>query len=196
MHWDNAEVPMQEPTKLNEGNIDKFEKERFLTSEPETTDAARIQQILDIKYSKADLETLVNKIGEINPEQKTRILEVLKKFEHLFDGSLGEWKTAPVELELKDPSGKPYHAKPYPVPQSQEAKLKAEIERLVELKVLRKVNESEWASPAFTISKPDGTLRSLTDSRELNKRLKLYPYPLPKIQDMLQKLEGFQWATS
>ena len=114
----------------------------------------------------------------------------------MFDRTLGEWATAPVDLELKDPEGKPYHAKPYPVPQSQEVKLKAEIERLVELKVLRKVNESEWASPAFTISKPDGTLRSLTDSRELNKRLKRYLMPLPKIQDMLQKLEGFQWATS
>ena len=61
MHWDNAEVPMQEPMKLKEENIDKFEKELFLTSEPETTDAARTQQILDIKYSKADLETLVKK---------------------------------------------------------------------------------------------------------------------------------------
>ena len=196
MHWDNAEIQMQEPDWLNTENIDEFEKELFMVHDPETTDADRIQRILDMKYSKANLETMVKQIKHLNNEAQERLLNVLKKFEHLFDGTLGEWKTAPVELELKDPNCKPYHAKPYPVPQSQEAKLKAEIARLVELKVLRKVNESEWASPAFTISKPDGTLRSLTDSRELNKRLKRCPYPLPKIQDMLQKLEGFQWATS
>ena len=48
----------------------------------------------------------------------------------------------------------------------------------------------------FTISKPDGSLRSLADLRELNKRIRRHPFPIPKIQDMLQKLEGFMWATS
>ena len=48
----------------------------------------------------------------------------------------------------------------------------------------------------FTISKPDGTLHSLADLRELNKRIRRHPFPIPKIQDMLQKLEGFMWATS
>jgi hypothetical protein len=56
-----------------------------------------------------------------------------------------------IDLKLKDPDAKPYHAKPYPVPQSQEAKLKAEIERLVPYGVLSKVNGSEWASPMFTV---------------------------------------------
>ena len=30
----------------------------------------------------------------------------------------------------------------------------------------------------------------------LNKKLKLKPYPMPKINEMLLKLEGFQYATS
>ena len=48
----------------------------------------------------------------------------------------------------------------------------------------------------FTISKPDGSLRSLADLGELNKRIRRHPFPIPKIQDMLQRLEGFMWATS
>ena len=47
----------------------------------------------------------------------------------------------------------------------------------------------------FTISKPDGSLWSLADLRELNNRIKHYPFPIPKVQDMLQKLEGIMWAT-
>jgi hypothetical protein len=48
----------------------------------------------------------------------------------------------------------------------------------------------------FTISKPDGSLQSLADLREVNKVIKRKPFPLPKITNMLQKLEGFMYATS
>ena len=50
--------------------------------------------------------------------------------------------------------------------------------------------------PSFITPKKDGTVRFINDFRELNIRIKRTPYPIPKIQDMLLKLEGFQWATS
>jgi hypothetical protein len=61
-------------------------------------------------------------------------------------------------LEFKDPNVKPFHAKPYPVPYSQEKQLKDEIKRLCSYGVLRKINNAEWACPMFTIAKPDGSL--------------------------------------
>ena len=120
---------------------------------------------------------------------------MLKKYEPLFDGSLGTWNTAPIKIELK-PDAIPYYCKPYPVPFSQEQKLKEEVERLVEWGILRKKNNSEWGAPMFIIKKPDGSLRSLADFRELNKRIRRHPYPIPKIQDMLQKLRGLRWVTA
>jgi hypothetical protein len=42
----------------------------------------------------------------------------------------------------------------------------------------------------------DGTVRFISDFRQLNKRIKRKPFPIPKIQDLLLKLEGFQYATS
>ena len=71
-----------------------------------------------------------------------------------------------------------------------------EVERLCKEQVLKKTNRSEWAAPNFAIPKSDGTIRFLTDFRELNKRIKRKLYPIPKIQDLLLKLEGFKWATS
>jgi hypothetical protein len=47
----------------------------------------------------------------------------------LFNGTLGTWDTELIDFKPEDPNAKPYHGRPYPVPQSQEAKLKAEIER-------------------------------------------------------------------
>ena len=55
---------------------------------------------------------------------------------------------------------------------------------------------SQWGAPCFAIPKKDGTIRFISDFRELNKRVKRTPFPLPKIQDMLLKMEGFQYATS
>ena len=41
-----------------------------------------------------------------------------------------------------------------------------------------------------------GMVRFISDFRELNTRLKRKPFPLPKTQDLMLKLEGFQYATS
>ena len=71
-----------------------------------------------------------------------------------------------------------------------------EVDRLVKAGILRKVNRSEWAAPTFIIPKKDKTVRFITNFRELNKRILRKPYPIPKIQDLLLKLEGFQNGTS
>ena len=100
-----------------------------------------------------------------------------------------------VHLRLKK-DAQPYHAKAYPISKSLETKVKIEIQRLCKLGVLKKVNHSQWAAPNFVIPKKDETIRFISDFRELNKRIQRQPFPIPKIQDLLLKLEGFQWATS
>ena len=193
--WDNATVSMKDPGRFNSDEVDHLEQEILFIHDPETTEVERIQQTLDAKYAPADLPAEVEKCKDLTKQEKRSLLSLLQKYESLFDGSLGTWNSKPIDIELK-PDVKPYHAKPYPVPYSQEAKLKMECERLVEWNILKKINDSEWAAPMFTISKPDGTLRSLADFRELNKRIKRKPFPIPKIQDMLQKLRGFMWVTA
>ena len=103
---------------------------------------------------------------QLSKEEQEKLLALLKKYEQLFDETVGTWKTKPVDQFLKDPDCAPYHAKAYPVPKSQEQKLKEEVDRLCQQGILRKINRSEWAYPMFAVSKPDGSLRSLTDSEK------------------------------
>jgi hypothetical protein len=40
------------------------------------------------------------------------------------------------------------------------------------------------------------TVRKISEFRELNKRILRRPYPIPKISNTLQELEGFTYATA
>jgi hypothetical protein len=74
--------------------------------------------------------------------------------------------------------------------------LKVKLECLIKIGVLRKVNKSEWAAPTFLVPKKDAMVWFISDFCELNKRIKRKPHPIPKIQDLLMKLEDFQYATT
>ena len=122
--WDNASTPMQSVDKLDKNLVDNFEKELLFAHDPVTTDAERIQNIVENKYCPADLETIVKNCKVLQDSERSTLLTLLNKFKHLFDGTLGHWKTEPVDLELKNDDVTPHHSKPYPVPHSQEKKFK------------------------------------------------------------------------
>ena len=90
-----------------------------------------------------------------------------------------------MDFELVD-GAKPHSQRHYPVPHLYKQTFKKELERLVSIGVLEKVQESEWGSPTFIIPKKDGRVRFISDFRRLNQKLKRKPYPLPRISDMLQ----------
>ena len=189
MKWDEVSVPMK-PYGAD------VKTDLFVTDSKAVDESYdRIKNILDAKYTKADLDEIVAEATELSKEDQDALLALLKKYESLFDGTLGRWKNEEYDIELKD-DAKPYHSRAYPIPKSYEETLRMEVERLVKLGVLKKVNRSEWGAPTFIIPKKDKTVRFITDFRELNKRIKRKPFPIPKIQDLLLKLEGFTYATS
>ena len=118
---------------------------------------------------------------------------MLLDYKLLFDGTLGDWNWPPVSVEMKE-GAKPYHGRPYPISQIHKATLMKEINRLESIGVLKRQSSSQWASPTFIIPKKDITVRTITNFRELNKRIVRRPYPIPKISTTLQELEGFTYA--
>eukprot|EP00804_Cyclotella_cryptica_P021312 CCRYP_001568-RA/>CCRYP_001568-RA protein AED:0.37 eAED:0.39 QI:0/0/0/1/0/0/2/0/394 len=169
-----------------------------MAHEPSSTQEAtqRVVHILDAKYEKADLQSVVStNCTHLSLQDQNKLLELLTEFEELFDGTLGDWNTEPVSLELKE-GAKPYHGRPFPVPKMHKETIIKELNRLCELGVLEFQPASEWASPTFIIPKKDKTVRFNSDFREVNKRLVRKPFPLPKISTVLQELEGFTFATA
>ncbi len=166
--------------------------------EPASTRNAtkRIVEILDAKYDKADLPSIVkNNCMHLRTSHCNSLLALLLKFEELFNGTLGDWKLLPVSFELKE-GAKLYHGRPYPIPKIHKATLMKEIDRLIWIGVLKWQPSSKWASPSFIILKKDYTVRTISDFSELNKQIVRKPYPIPKISTTLQELEGFTYATT
>ena len=61
----------------------------------------RVVQILDANYKKADLPEVVKTCTHLSQNEQNELLEVLQEFEDLFDGTLGDWNTEPVNFEFR-----------------------------------------------------------------------------------------------
>jgi hypothetical protein len=74
-----------------------------LAMEPQSTQDAtkHVTWILDAKYQKADLQSIVrDNCKHLSAAQQKKLLQLLKKYKSLFDGTLGDWKTKPVSFQL------------------------------------------------------------------------------------------------
>ena len=119
-------------------------------------------------------------MSALKPQKTRNYSEYYKKFEYLFDGTIGMLNTAPVDLELND-DGKPVWSRPYPVPRVHKAMFRKEVEILVRLVVLKEANDSQWEAPSFVHPKEKtNRIIFLSDFQNLNRQLKRKPYPMPK----------------
>jgi hypothetical protein len=71
--------------------------------------------ILDAKYEKANIVATINSLKHLSGMQQQQLKALFYKFEHLFDGTLGNWKTDPVSFKLKE-GAKPFQLAPFSVP--------------------------------------------------------------------------------
>jgi hypothetical protein len=101
-----------------------------MIQEPHSTEEAtqRAVHILDAKYEKADDQSVVdNNCPHLSLQDQNKLLELLRKYKDLFDGTLGDWNEG----------AKPYHGRAYPVPHSVKETLMKELKRLCDLGVLQ-----------------------------------------------------------
>ncbi len=109
---DEVELPMRNINYLHgSSTLRALRLNHSLAMEPRSTQDAtnRVTLILDAKYKKADFQSIVsNNCKHLSANQKKKLLQLLTKYESLFDGNLGDWKTKPVSFQLKE-GVSPYH---------------------------------------------------------------------------------------
>lgn len=113
-------------------------------------EADRLSTILDAKYKRADLYEVAQNTPHLSATQKKKLKELLQKYEPLFDGTIGTWKMSKYSIKLKE-GATPYHGRPYQIPKAYKRQVRLEVDQLVKIGVLKKINHSPWAAPCFVI---------------------------------------------
>ena len=70
MEWDNASTSMLDPDLFDQEDLDELANEMLYMHDPDTTEAERIQEILDAKYCKADLVKLSQECDMLDREEQ------------------------------------------------------------------------------------------------------------------------------
>jgi hypothetical protein len=91
---DEVKLPMQNINHLQGSSILCVLKlNQSLAMEPQSTQDAtkRVTQILDAKYQKVDLQSVVrDNCKHLSANQQKKLLQLFKKYESLFEGTLGD----------------------------------------------------------------------------------------------------------
>ncbi|MCO6516861.1 MAG: reverse transcriptase family protein, partial [Snodgrassella sp.] len=87
------------------------------------------------------------------------------------------------------PGTEPVSKAPYRMAPAELKELKIQLQELLDLGFIRP-SFSPWGAPVLFVKKKDGTLRMCIDYRELNKLTIKNKYPLPRIDDLFDQLQG------
>jgi hypothetical protein len=198
MSWEGVDIPMRPKNQITDQLVATAIYHMKMDAPIIQKAEKRQQAILDAEYKATNVAEYTQSLKHLTPEQQDKLYRLLNEYPGLFKGGLGTLNVPPVHLEIRplDKHEKPYHARAFPIPKCYEATTRKEIARLTDIGVFKKAHDSEWAAPTFIQPKKTGDVRILTDFRQLNKYIKRKPFPLPKISDLLQKLEGFSYATA
>ena len=87
------------------------------------------------------------------------------------------------------PGSSPPNQPPYRVSLMQQEEIMKQVEELLEKGLIRP-STSPYCSPVLLVQKKDGTFRMCLDYRSLNKITIKNRFPIPRIDDILNKLQG------
>ncbi|KAL4016431.1 hypothetical protein IC575_024082 [Cucumis melo] len=91
-----------------------------------------------------------------------------------------------IELE---PGTVPISRAPYRMAPAELKELKVQLQELLDKGFIRP-SVSPWGAPVLFVKKKDGSMRLCIDYRELNKVTVKNRYPLPRIDDLFDQLQG------
>ncbi|KAL4026381.1 hypothetical protein IC575_014810 [Cucumis melo] len=91
-----------------------------------------------------------------------------------------------IELE---PGTVPISRAPYRMAPAELKELKVQLQELLDKGFIRP-SVSPWGAPILFVNKKDGSMRLCIDYRELNKVTVKNRYPLPRIDDLFDQLQG------
>ncbi|GJW80866.1 putative reverse transcriptase domain-containing protein [Tanacetum coccineum] len=124
-------------------------------------------------------------------EKKLDDIRVVRDFPEVFlDDLSGLPPVREIEFRIDlIPGASPVVKSPYRLAPSEMLELSNQLKELQEKGFIRP-SHSPWGAPVLFVKKKDGAMRMCIDYRELNKLTIKNRYPLPRIDDLFDQLQG------
>nr|GEZ31688.1 putative reverse transcriptase domain-containing protein [Tanacetum cinerariifolium] len=124
-------------------------------------------------------------------EKRLEDVPIFRDFPKVFlDDLPGIPPARPVEFQIDlVPGDVPVARAPYRLAPSKMKDLAKQLQELSDIGFIRP-SSSPWGAPVLFVKKKDGSFRMCIDYRELNKLTVKNRYPLPRIDDLFDQLQG------
>ena len=138
------------------------------------------------------LNNLDEKLEHLGLYQREELKCLIKDFKELFPDVPSQ--TTLIEHDVDVGEAQPIRQHPYRVNPEKRQILRDEIKFLLENDIIEPSN-SNWSSPCILVPKPDGSYRMCTDYRKVNDVTKTDSFPLPRIDDLIDRIGHSKFIT-
>ena len=136
-------------------------------------------------------EIIVNE--QLTAAQTQEMRQLLADNQDMFSNTPGATTTTVITIDTGD--ARPICSPPYRLAHAQTPMVKKEMDQMLRAGIIT-TSKSPWASPLLMVAKKDGTLRPVIDYRKLNKITKPDPFPMPRIEDLIDDLASATYITT
>ena len=174
--WDSSHNQTEPITVVHEATYREIDTTKPVYEQLDLKDNAYIRRYPHAKAVIASALDNYKAVFQMAPEGRIKLATDL-------DG-----KQIEVDLLLQDET--PFIAPSYRLNPKMEKQIQDNLQEMESLGVIRKNSSSPWGFQEICTPKPDGTYRSVSDLRPLNKKMFLYSYPLMTEADVFNQMGG------
>jgi transposase InsO family protein len=134
--------------------------------------------------------------SNLTEEQRKQLQSLLMQYPTVFAANTKAPSfTSKVEHIIDTGDAAPIKQRSYRTSHAEQVIQSKEIEEMLQNGIIRKSN-SEWSSPVVMVTKKDGSVRFCIDYRRVNEVTRKDSYPLPRISEVLDVLQGAKYFST
>uniref|UniRef100_A0AAY4E6M7 ribonuclease H n=1 Tax=Denticeps clupeoides TaxID=299321 RepID=A0AAY4E6M7_9TELE len=138
------------------------------------------------------LGNIESHLSYLPKDQLNEVVNLLRKYPSLFSDLPG--RTTVLSHDIDVGNSTPIKQHPYRVNPVKRDIMRSEVDYLLQNN-LAVHSQSPWSSPCLLVPKPDSTFRFCTDYRKVNSITKPDSFPLPRMEDCVDKVGAAKYVT-
>ena len=132
----------------------------------------------------------------LDSAQRSELAKLLRRFRNTFvKSSIEMGVTSVAEHKIVTGDAAPVKDRPRRIPLHKRPLIEKYVKDMLEVGVIQP-SESPWAACPVLVNKPDGSVRWCVDWRGLNAVTVKDSYPMPRVDECLEAMEGASWFCS